>query len=127
MKFLTRDIISLYDTMNKISEREDAKNAPVDVKFLLVRNMRALKPVWTDFMEARTELLIANSVPIEENSEKRQATFEQVNYINSEIAELEKLEIEVAIAPIPLEKLESLNLSIQEMDILYPIIANEEA
>lgn len=127
MKFLTKDIIRLYDTMNKISEREDSKNAPIDIKFLLVRNMRSLQPVWTDFIEARRELLITNSVPIEENSEDRRATSEQLEYINNEIAKLEKVEVEVAIAPISLAKLESLNLSVQEIDGLYPIITNGEA
>lgn len=127
MKLFTRDIVYLYDTIGKISEREGIENAPTDVKFLLVRNARALQPIWVDFMEARRNLLISNSSPVSENSEDRQATPEQLRHINSEIAKLEQVEVEVAIAPISIARLESLNLDIQEMNGLYPIIVNEEA
>lgn len=127
MKLSTRDVVYLYDTIGQISEKKDIENAPADIKFLLVRNARALQDTWADFMEARHNLLMANSEPAGENSEERKATPEQLEYINSEITKLEKIEVEVMIAPIPLAKLEPLNLGIQEINGLYPIIANEEA
>lgn len=126
MKFLTRDVIKMYAIIAEIANREDLNTAPVKIKFLLVRNARALEPIWTDFMETRRELLINNSSLVED-SEERSATQEQVDFINSEIEKLEKIEVEVPICPIPLSDLDTLNLSIPEMDGLYPIIANEEA
>ena len=126
MKLTTRDVVTLYDIIGKIAERQDLNTAPVDVKFLLVRNARAVQDIWAEFMQARQTLLMENSRPVE-NSENRQATQEQLDYINKEIAKLEKVEVEVAITPISLSKLEALNLDIIEMNGLYPIIANEEA
>lgn len=127
MKFFTGDIIYLYNIIEQISKKDEVEKAPIDIKFLLVRNFRILKPIWEDFMETRRELLITNSSSSEDNPEKREATPEQLEYINKEIAKLEKVEIDVQIVPIPLEKLEPLNLNITEIDGLYPIILNEEA
>lgn len=127
MKLTTRDVVYLYDTIGQISEREGIENAPADIKFLLVRNARSLQPIWAEFREARFTLLMDNSEPAEDNSEERKATPEQLRFINDEIVKLEKVEVEVAVAPIPLAKLESLNLGIQELNGLYPIIADGEA
>lgn len=127
MKLTTRDIVYLYDTIGQISEQDGIENAPADIKFLLVRNARSLQPVWAEFNEARRTLLLDNSEPTEDDSESRKATPEQLRFINEEIVKLEKVEVEVAIAPIPLAKLEPLNLGIQELNGLYPIIADGEA
>lgn len=126
MKLTTRDIVRLYNTINKIAEKQDLNKAPVDVKFLLVRNARAIEQICMEFEEARRVLLVENSSPAEDNSGNRQATAEQVKYINGEIAKLEQIEVEVAVNPISLYQLDSLNLDIKEINGLYPIVANEE-
>ncbi len=127
MKLLTRDVIFLYNTIQDIADKEDISNAPIDVKFLLVRNARALQPIYVEFMDARKEVTLANSKPAEDDPENRIATPEQLEYINNEIMKLEEAEVEINLSPIPLAKLEPLNLGIIEMNGLYPIVANEEA
>lgn len=127
MKILTKDLVFLYETIQNIANKENIENAPVDVKFLLVRNARSIQSIYVDFMDARRNIVMANSALAEDNSENRIATSEQLKYINSEIEKLGKVEIEVSLTPIPLAKLESLNLGIVDMNGLYPIIANEEA
>lgn len=128
MKFSIKDAIYLYTTINKIAENQDTANAPLDIKFLLVRNARALQPTLEDFENTRRDLIMKNSSQKGDNPDERQTTSEQSRFINSEIKRLEKIEVEVAIAPIPLSSLEPLKLNIEELNGLYPIITtNEEA
>ena len=126
MKLTTRDIVFLYDTVAKIANKQDIERAPIDVKFLLVRNIRAMQPIYQEFIDARKKLLLENSTEIEGTADRR-ATAEQAVYINNEIEKLEAVEVEIPISSISLSKLEALNLDVVELSGLYPIIANEEA
>lgn len=126
MKIKTRDVVFLYETINAIAETETIKQTPIDIKFLLVRNARIAQPVFDEFMEARQNLMLENSSSVE-NSDQRSATKEQVEFINSEIAKIEEVELELPLSPISLNQLDSLKLDLAQLSALYPIIANEGA
>lgn len=123
MKMKVRDIVFLYQTLNKIASKDTIAEAPVDIKFLLVRNARVIQDIAVDFDETRKRLAIENSTAIEGNEDgERRATKEQLDYINAEIAKLENVEVEVAVSPVTLEQLECLKLDLPELSGLYPII-----
>lgn len=123
MKMKVRDIVFLYQILNKIASKDTIAEAPVDIKFLLVRNARVIQDIAVDFDETRKRLAIENSTAIEGNEDgERRATKEQLDYINAEIAKLENVEVEVAVSPVTLEQLECLKLDLPELSGLYPII-----
>lgn len=126
MKIKTRDVVFLYETINAIAETETIKQAPIDIKFLLVRNARIAQPVFSEFMEVRQNLMLENSSPVED-SDQRSATKEQAKFINDEIAKIEQVELELPLSPISLNQLDSLKLDLAQLSALYPIIANEGA
>lgn len=125
MLLKTREIVFLYQTLNAIASSENITEAPIDVKFILVRNARAIQPIAVEFDEARTKLLMENSSPSEEEDNSRLASQEQLKFINDEIGKLEEVEVEVNVTPISLAKLEPLKLDMIQISGLYPIIKEE--
>lgn len=126
MKLATKDVVFLYQTLNRIAESETIREAPIDIKFLLVRNARAIQDIAIEFDEARQKLAMENSIAIEDSENgERQASAEQLKFINEEIAKLEKVEVEVPISPVSLKQLAFLKLDLPELSGLYPIIKEE--
>lgn len=125
MLLKTREIVFLYQTLNAIASSENIAEAPIDVKFILVCNARAIQPIAVEFDEARTKLLMENSSPSEEEDNSRLASQEQLKFINDEIGKLEEVEVEVNVTPISLNKLEPLKLDMIQISGLYPIIKEE--
>lgn len=124
-----KDAVFLYDTIASIANKDDINEVPVDVKFILVRNIRALQQIWEDFYATRQKLVIDNSEPNPEatkDTEDRKVTRLQLDFINSEIEKLENVEMEVTVLPLTLDQLDSLHLDITEMNGLYPIITSAE-
>lgn len=125
-----KDAVFLYDTIASISNKEDISEVPVDVKFILVRNIRALQQIWEDFYATRQKLVIDNSdpnpTPTEETEGDRKVTKKQLDFINNEIEKLENVEMEVAVLPLTLDQLDTLHLNIVEINGLYPIITSTE-
>lgn len=122
MKMKLNDVVFLYETLNKIADMPSLVDAPIEVKFMLVRNARITQPFHIDFMQQRRDLLLANSSPKEEGSDDRMATPEQLKYINDEIEKLSQLEVEVPVVTIKLKDLESLKLDMSMLSGLYPLI-----
>ena len=125
MLLKTRDVVFLYKTLNEIAESDNIREAPIDVKFVLVCNVRAIQSVAVQFDESRSKLLIDNSSPDEEHENSRKASAEQLKFINEEISKLEDIEVEVNVTPISLAKLEPLKLDMIQISGLYPIIKEE--
>lgn len=126
MLMKTGEIVFLYITLNEIASSDKIEEAPIDVKFLLVRNARAIQPIADEFNNTRAKLLMENSSPDEENdNNNRVASAEQLKFINEEISKLEEVEVEVAVTPISLSKLEPLKLGMIQLSGLYPIIKEE--
>lgn len=127
MKMKLRDAVFLYETLSRLAEMEAMTNAPIEIKFTLVRNARAVQPFYSEFMEQRRELLIANSSPKDKENEEsgeRTATSTQIKFINAELDKLGEVEIEIPIIPVILKDLESLNIDMAGLSGLYPIIAD---
>lgn len=128
MKMKLQDAVFLYETLNEIAEMETLVDAPIEIKFTLVRNARATQPFHSEYIEQRRELLLANSSPAENSEESgdRIATAGQVQIINTELEKLGQLEIDVPVIPIKLKDLESLKLNMIGLSGLYPIITDGE-
>lgn len=126
MKMKLNELVFLYETLNKIAELPSLLEAPIEIKFTLVRNARAIQPFHYDFMQQRQDLMLANSSPANEAGD-RTATAEQLKYINDEIDKLGQLEVEVPIITVKLKDLESLKLDMSMLSGLYPIILDGKA
>lgn len=130
MTLKVNEIVFLYQTISNLAQDSRLNDAPIDVKFSLVRNAREIAAIAEDFDATRHEIMMNNSTSVEtkvEGESNRTCTKEQLDYINEEIEKMGNVEVEVALIPIKLAQLEPLHLTMIEINGLYPIIKNEEA
>lgn len=121
----TIDIVTLYRKLVEISNREGLK-IPVKLSFKLLRNGKAIESIVMAFKEASNRAIMEYATPIEGTEGKVEISSEDFKIVQSQIKELEEAAIEIDLLPIKLSEIEELDLTMQDLAGLYPIIVNEE-
>lgn len=119
MKLKAKDIYVLYETLNKLKD----KKLPVTTGFNIVRNIKALAPEYESIIEMRDS--IVRSYGEDNGSGQVSIPQEKIAEANAELNKILEVDVEVSITPIKLSQLESLTLSIEDLENLYPIIEEE--
>lgn len=118
-KLKAKEVFVLYETLIKLKD----KKLPVVTGFTIVRNIKALAPECESIVEMRNSIIRSYG----EDKGDGQFTIPQdkISQVNIELNKILELEIDIMITPLKLQDLETLTLSIEDIENLYPII--EEA
>ena len=119
---LNKDIITTYTNLTTLREASQQR-FPARVSFAITRNIRLLQSIVEDFDTSRRELILKYGTPAEEQD---QYIIKDLTNFNKEAVDLENTEVEVSLAMINIADIENLDLTVQEMDGLYPMIREEE-
>ncbi len=122
----TMDAIVLYKQLGELAGRQDLK-LPVSVSFKFIRNAKILEPIVLAFDEARTNAIKQYSEPSPDNPDEVIVSEQNINVINEEIKALGMEPIDIELVPVKLSELEGLDLNMQDLAGIYPIVQNEEA
>ena len=119
---LNKDIITTYTNLASLRESSQQR-FPARVSFAITRNIRLLQPIVEDFDASRRELILQYGTPTGEDD---QYIINDIPAFNKEASDLENADTEVNLTKINISDIESLDLTVQEMDALYPMIREEE-
>lgn len=121
----TMDAIVLYEKLGELSTRDT--KFPISLSFKFLRNAKILEPIIMAFNEARDNAIRQGGTPSDDNPDEVIVPNENINAINQEIKALSMEPIDIELVPVKLSELEGLDLNMQDLAGIYPIIQNEEA
>ncbi len=122
----TMDAIVLYKQLGELAGRQDLK-LPIGVSFKFIRNAKRLEPIILAFDEARTNAIKQYGEPSPDNPDEVIVSEKNISVINEEIKALGMEPIDIELVPVKLSELEGLDLNMQDLAGIYPIVQNEEA
>lgn len=93
--------------------------------FAIVKNMKMLESIVDALIESRNQLLQKLGVPDESNPGSYFIPEENREILTKELETLDSIENEIKFQKIKWEDIKNLNLSIQAMEALYPMIEEE--
>lgn len=118
-----KEILSIYNGVQKL--RELLTPMPVDVVFAIVKNIRTIEPIAQSVEEARSVLLHKYAAPSMDEPGVFIPLENKVDILNTELEKLSVIENDIQLIKIPLEKIMHLQLTLEEMEALYPMISGE--
>lgn len=121
---LNKDLVQIYDNLYRLRECSDIR-FPAKVSFCIMRNIKILLPTVEAFEFARTTILQTYGAPAEDKPGFYKIDDDKIDAAMQELTNLENIDIKVEFQKIKLQDIESLNLSIQDMDALYPMLEEE--
>lgn len=119
MNLQCKDIFVLYETLMKI---KDSK-VPVTTGFAIVRNIKALAPEYESIMEMRNSIIRSYGEDL--GNGQISVPDDKLAAANAELNKVLDTEVEVNLTKLKLSQLENLELSIEDIEKLYPIIEEE--
>ncbi len=93
--------------------------------FAIVKNMKMLESIIDALIESKNQLLQKLGVPDESNPGSYFIPEENREILTKELETLDSIENEIKFQKIKWEDIKNLNLSIQAMEALYPMIEEE--
>ena len=93
--------------------------------FAIVKNMKMLESIVDALIESKNQLLQKLGVPDESNPGSYFIPEENREILTKELETLDSIENEIKFQKIKWEDIKNLNLSIQAMEALYPMIEEE--
>lgn len=93
--------------------------------FAIVKNMKMLESIVDALIESKNQLLQKLGVPDESNPGSYFIPEENREILTKELEALDSIENEIKFQKIKWEDIKNLNLSIQAMEALYPMIEEE--
>lgn len=118
---LNKDAYEIYVGLSQINNL----NIPARVAFALVRNKKLLEPIVQTYVEVKDNLLRTYGIEDENEPGKFTIPPEKVEQFSTELTGLNYEDNEVLLQKIRMSDIESLNLSLQMMETLYPMIEEE--
>lgn len=119
--YTNTQIISIYESLLMIRN----KSFPTKVSYTIVRNLKTLQPIYEDIISAR-ETLIQNNGTLVEEENYYKIDPDKAEYVNQELKSLSEAENEINLTMFKLQDIESMELSIEAMESLYPMIQEDE-
>ena len=121
---INSEILNLYEGLQNIKNSEDIK-FPARTTFIVVRNMKTLEPIVESLIEAKNQLLKELGTPDEKDPNSFFIPENNRKKFTQQIEELDNIDNDIEFKKIKWEDIEPLNLSIQAMEALYPMIEEE--
>lgn len=121
---INSEILSLYEGLQTIKNSGDIK-FPARTTFIVVRNMKTLEPIVESLIEAKNQLLKELGIPDEKDPNSFFIPENNRKKFTQQIEELDNIDNDIEFKKIKWEDIEPLNLSIQAMEALYPMIEEE--
>lgn len=127
MKLKAQEIYNMYDAINALSQ----ETTSMPTAFYIARNSRIIKEEASAIDEARQKLLIEFAAKKEDGSLDTQENGmiriddNRLPLFNEEMNKLFNTEIEISIRKIPLSALDKVNLPINSVEVLLPIIEDD--
>lgn len=127
MKLKAQEIYNMYDAINALSQ----ETTSMPTAFYIARNSRIIKEEASAIDEARQKLLMEFAAKKEDGSLDTQENGmiriddNRLPLFNEEMNKLFNTEIEISIRKIPLSALDKVNLPINSVEVLLPIIEDD--
>lgn len=115
----------LYNIWEGIQQAKEIA-FPARVTFALVKNTKMIMPIVESLVEARNQLLRAYGEEDPEIAGKFTILPGKVKEFTQEMEALDKIENDITFQKIKMSDIESLNLSVQVMEALFPMIEEED-
>lgn len=118
MKISYEKLIPINDTLQALRDK-----SAVDVKtsFKVVRNLRLLEPEIKEIYGARERLIRENGK--DDGNGNISVPPEMVEDVQRQLNDLIHTEIEINLMPFKLDELQSFEMTVNQLDALYEIIA----
>lgn len=118
MKISYEKLIPINDSLQALRDK-----SAVDIKtsFKVVRNLRLLEPEIKEIYETREKLIRENGK--DDGEGNIQVPPEKIDEVQAQLNELLHTEIEVDLLPFKIEELQSFEMTVNQIDALYDIIA----
>lgn len=119
-----REIVDTYNGLYEL-RRQVQHPFAASISYAIVRNLRMLQPIVEDIDATRREILERCGGALQEDGNYIIPP-EHVAEAQAEIENLESFEENISLMTIKFDELSKLNLTVKEMDALYPIVRWEE-
>lgn len=118
MKLSYEKLIPINDTLQAL---RDKRAIDVKTSFKVVRNLRLLEPEIREIFEAREKLIRDNGK--DDGEGNIQVPPELIEDVQNQLNELLHTEIEINLLPFKIEELQSFEMTVNQIDMLYDLIA----
>ena len=119
-----KEIMTIYEGLQKARSDTNIKFS-ARTTFIIVCNIKMLEPIIEALVESKNELLQKFGTPQASNPGSYFIPEENRVVLSKELETLDSMDTEVKFQKIKWEDIEDLNLSIQIMEALYPMIEEE--
>lgn len=117
------DIYGLCNNNNNIIEAIKELSLPIKTMFFLQKNLKKIVEAWREIEDAR-KLILEKYGTLDQ--EKGIYTFDDVEEVNKEIQSLFEIVQDIELYIIPLSDFGDINVSAQQMEMLFFMIDDEE-
>lgn len=121
MKLTNAEITTLYEGLWELRKRIQIA-LPIQVGFAIIQDMKILQPIYETVIEMRNHIYFEHKESTDEDTQMVRIKVEDVDIVNKKLKELGDIPNELDLRRIPLPQLLSLSLTLDDIDILYPII-----
>lgn len=122
MKLTNVEILKLFEGLNKL-RGDRSQVLPIKAGFAIVKDIKILEPIYTSIITMRDELVRTYGEQKDDGSIAIPP--DKVQQTNEELSKLSEIENEVELDILPLSMLQDLSFTLEEIDVLYPIINSE--
>ena len=116
-------LIQTYQNLLDLRKRADVR-FPARTSFAITRNLKLLEPIAASYYQTRDEVIHKYGVPAD-NPGDYTIPQEFISTAMDELSSLDSMEVEVNFVKVKLNDLDTLDLSLQDMDALYNMIEEE--
>lgn len=118
MRYTNQQVSEMYEALAGVQKKN--LTFPAKVSYAIVRNLKILNPMYEDIIEVRNKIITSNS---KQEGEYFRVLPEKQDYVNSELKSLAAVPNEdISLTKIKLKDIESLDLPIDVMEGLFPMI-----
>ena len=118
------EIVQMHSGLINLRAQADLR-FPARVSFAILHNMKILEPIIESYEAARMELVHRHGQEVPEQPGAYQIHEGQVEEFSKEFDALNKIENEVTLTKIKMSDIEDIQLSVDNVAALYPMIEEE--
>lgn len=119
IKLSNLDLVSLYEGLQEVK----TKTIPIEIGFLMVKNMKILEPIYQAIIESRTGLLTqVGEIQTDGSIKIPQDKIQETNF---QLAQLSSIENTLDLSLIKLSALKEASWTLEEIMNIYPIIKED--
>lgn len=123
MTLTNLEIATLFTKLTSLFQQK--VSFPARTAFILIRNLHTLQPIVADINEVQLKIATSYGEPIAGQPGMYKARPGEEHHLAEEIQSLNNEAVEVSLIKIPLSDIESINLTLEDMEALYPLLESE--